>query len=106
MRTVTARAEGAQEVVHRLELRLPADIVLHELEEREVPLTGDSLAAFLTSDTKDCSGRDAYLEIARAVSGLSVRKREEGPFRWAWADTIEVTQRDGLIIFIGTTVAL
>ena len=104
---VIAPADYRGSVTCRIEVCLPLDVVLHELQESSNPsLTAEKLRDFLAADAKDYRSREAYLVFARAVAGIPSSEKQNGPFRWAWTDTTEVAEDATTMRLKGTAIAL
>jgi hypothetical protein len=87
----------------RIEICIPSQIVLHELQESCDPsLTAAMLSGFLAEDAQDYRAREAYLAMVVAVAGLPAREQGANQNHWNWSDTLEVRELDGQIHFIGT----
>jgi hypothetical protein len=87
----------------RIEICIPLQIVLHELQESCDPaLTADRLSGFLAEDAQDYRAREAYLSMVVAVADLPSREKSTIPNHWNWSDTHEVRELDGQIHFFGT----
>ena len=87
----------------RIEIWIPSQIVLHELQESCDPsLTAAMLSGFLAEDAQDYRAREAYLSMVVAVADLPSREKATIPNHWNWSCTHEVRELDRQIHFIGT----
>ena len=88
-----------------IEICIPSQVVLHELQESCDPsLTADRLSGFLAEDARDYRAREAYLAMVVAVAALPTGEKATNPNHWNWSDTLEVREVDGQIHFIGTAI--
>lgn len=89
----------------RIEICIPLQVVLHELQESCDPsLTADSLSGFLAEDAQDYRAREAYLAMVVAVAAFPTSEKTTNLNHWNWSDTSEVREVDGQIHFIGTAI--
>lgn len=106
-RLVIAPADYRGSIACRIEVRLPSNVVLHELQEScDASLTPERLRDFMAVDAKDYRSREAYLLFARAVAGIPSSEKQKGPFRWAWTGTTNVAEDAATICLMGTAISL